>query len=322
MQFKKIVLGSVAFLSTLALAACSSSGETSSSEEQVSVGIIQYAEHDALTSAREGFLEALEDAGYVEGENLTVDYQNSQGDQANLQTMVEKLVGENDLNFAIATPAAQSLLNADAETPAVFTAVTDPVGASLVASMDEPDGNMTGSVDANDVAGQVEMLLKVVPDAETVGIFYNSSEVNSEIQAEEAQAALEEAGVDVVVKTVTSTNDVQQVMSSLAEEVDAIYLPTDNTVASTAATIGEILMSAKVPSIGSDEAYLEGVLFTYGVDYHAIGVQAGELAVQILEGADPATLAVATPDTAAIAVNEDMAEALGIDPETITALNE
>lgn len=320
MKFKQFALVSFATLSAFTLAACGSA-DKKDSDENVSVGIIQFAEHEALDLSREGFLEALEDAGYKEGDNLTVDYQNAQGDQANLQTMVDQLAGENDLNFAIATPAAQAMLNVDSETPSVFTAVTDPVGAELVDSMEKPGGNMTGSVDATDVSGQIDMLVKVVPDAKKVGIFYNSSEVNSEIQAEEAKKALEEKGIEVVIKTVTSTNDVQQVMTSLTNQVDALYFPTDNMVASTASTIGEILMEAKVPAIGSDEAVIDGVLFTYGVDYHAIGVQAGELAVKILEGEDPAKLAVATPDTAAIAVNEEMAKAVGIDPEMIKNVN-
>lgn len=318
MGFKKIILSSVVLLSAVTLAACSSGG---SDDQTTKVGIIQYAEHEALTGAREGFVEALAAAGYKEGENLTIDLQNSQGDQANLQTMVEQLAGKNDLNFAIATPAAQAMLNADGETPSVFTAVTDPVEAGLVESLDAPGGSMTGSIDATDVEGQIDMLLKVVPSAKTVGIFYNSSEVNSEVQAEQAKKALEGKGVKVEVATVTTTNDVQQAITSLAGKVDAIYLPTDNTVASTASTIGEVLKEAKVPSIGSDAAYLEGVLFTYGVDYHAIGVQAGELAAKILDGDKPADLPVQTPQTAAIAINEEMAKAVGIDPETIKALD-
>ncbi len=132
---------------------------------------------------------------------------------------------------------------------------------------------------------------------------------------------MEDKGIEVVVKTVTSTNDMQQVMTSLANQVDALYFPTDNTVASTATTIGEILMEAKVPAMGSDEAVIDGVLFTYGVDYHAIGVQAGKLAVEILKGANPADLAVATPEKAAIAVNGEMAKAVGIDTATIKNLN-
>ncbi|MCP1639122.1 putative ABC transport system substrate-binding protein [Streptococcus gallinaceus] len=318
MKFRKVTLASLLLVSAFGLAACSGSSKDKS--EQVSVGIIQYAEHGALTAAREGFVEGLGEDGYKEGKNLKIDYQNSQGDQANLQTMVEQLAGKNDLNFAIATPAAQALLNVDSDTPSVFTAVTDPVSAGLVDSMEKPGGNMTGSIDATDVAGQIKMLLKVVPSAKTVGIFYNSSEVNSQVQAEAAQKALEKAGVKVLVKTVTTTNDVQQVMTSLAGQVDAIYLPTDNTVASTASTIGEVLKAKKVPAIGSDEAYLEGVLFTYGVDYHGIGVQAGQMAAKLLKGEKASKVPVQKPKTAAIAVNEDMAMALGFDVATIKAL--
>lgn len=131
---------------------------------------------------------------------------------------------------------------------------------------------------------------------------------------------MEKAGVKVLVKTVTTTNDVQQVMTSLAGQVDAIYLPTDNTVASTASTIGEVLKAKKVPAIGSDEAYLEGVLFTYGVDYHGIGVQAGQMAAKLLKGEKASKVPVQKPKTAAIAVNEDMAMALGFDVATIKAL--
>lgn len=209
--------------------------------------------------------------------------------------MVDQLAGKNDLNFAIATPAAQALLNADQETPEVFTAVTDPVAANLVDSLSKPGGNMTGTIDATNVSDQINLLTKVAPKAKTVGIFYNSSEVNSEAQAKQAKEALEKKGIKVVEKTVTSTNDVQQVMTSLAKQVDAVYLPTDNTVASTATTIGDILKDAKIPSIGSDEAYLNAVLFTSGVNYHAIGKQAGKQAVSILKGKNPAEVKVGKP---------------------------
>lgn len=309
------------FLAVLAFAAL---GLTACGQEtkpdQVRLGIIQYAEHPALDAARDGFLEALADGGFVEGDNLTVTLENAQADQSNLQTMIEQLVGKTDLNLGIATPAAQALLNADDSTPALFTAVTDPLAAGLVDSLDKPGGNMTGSTDALDVAEQVSLLTKLLPDAKTVGIFYTSSEVNSESQAKIAKATLEAQGITVIEKTVTSSNDVQQAMTALAGQVDAVFLPTDNTVASTIATIGDVLKTAKIPALGSDEAVLEGVLFTSGVDFKAVGKQAGERAVQILQGKKAADLAVARPDSTSIAVNEDMAKLLGIDPETIKAL--
>ena len=132
MKLKQIARWSVALLAAASLAACGSKSSTGDADS-LSLGIIQYAEHDALSASRKGFIEALEAAGYVEGENLTIDYQNAQGDQANLQTMVDQLAGNNDINFAIATPAAQALLNVDAETPTIFTSVTDPVSAGLAA---------------------------------------------------------------------------------------------------------------------------------------------------------------------------------------------
>ncbi len=178
MNFKRFTLISFAALSTFGLVACGADSSDVSSEK-VSVGIIQYAEHEALDLSKDGFLEALEDAGYKEGNNLTVDFQNAQGDQANLQTMVDQLAREHDLNFAIATPAAQAMLNVDTETPSVFTAVTDPIGAELVDSLEKPGGNMTGSIDATDVSGQIDMLVKVVSAVKKAGIFYNSSEVKS-----------------------------------------------------------------------------------------------------------------------------------------------
>lgn len=322
MTIKKFLTTTFIGLAGLTLAACSNGTVSDKNSETVKIGIIQYAEHEALTASREGFLEALAEAGYKEGENLEIDLENAQGDQANLQTMVGTMAGKHDLHFAIATPAAQALLNADPDTPSVFTAVTDPVEAGLVDSLEKPGGNMTGSIDATDVTDQIELLVKVVPEAKKIGIFYNSSEVNSEVQAKIAKKALEDKGIKVVEKTVTSTNDVQSTMENLAGQVDAIYLPTDNTVASTIATIGEVLKEAKVPAMGSDAAVVEGVLFTYGVDYHNIGKQAGQLAVNMLKGEKAADLAVEKPSKAAIEVNEEMAEIVGITPESIETLAE
>ncbi|EHI69174.1 ABC transporter substrate-binding protein [Streptococcus ictaluri] len=318
MTMKRVKVFTLMMLTLGLLTACRQQGHQTG--EKVTVGIVQYAEHAALDQARQGFLEVLDEAGFKEGKTLKVIKKNAQGEQANLQTMVEQVAGKTDLNFAIATPAAQALLTADSETPSVFTAVTDPVQAGLVDSLKKPGGNMTGSIDATDVKQQVDLLSRAFPQAKKVGIFYNSSEVNSEWQAKAAQKALEQKRIKVVTKTVTTSNDVQAVMSSLASQVDAVFLPTDNTVASTAATIGEVLKEAKVPAMGSDEAYLDAVLFTSGVDYHAIGRQAGQKALKLLKGQKPANLSVAKPQKTKIAVNEEMAKVLGIDPKLIQDL--
>lgn len=320
MNLRKFIKVATLCVASIGLVACSNQKSENSSEKSFKVGIIQYAEHEALTSSRKGFIEALEESGFKEGKNLEIKLENAQGDQANLQTSVSLMTGKNNLNFAIATPAAQALLNADPKTPSVFTAVTDPVKAGLVNSLEKPGTNMTGSIDATDVVDQIELLVKVVPNAKKIGVFYNSSEVNSEVQAKIAKESLEKKGIDVVEKTVTSTNDVQTTVEILASQVDAIYFPTDNTVASTIATIGEVLKKAEVVGMGSDAAVIEGVLFTYGVDYHSIGKQAGELAAKILKGEKPADLAVQKPNKASIEVNEEMAKILNISPDSIKNL--
>lgn len=317
---KKMVLGLATMTTGLLLGACGNSSETGNSEtENVNVGILQYMEHDSLSKAREGFVSELEEAGYIEGENLTLNYQNAQGDQANLQSMSESLVGDNEVILSIATPAAQSLATVTQEDPILFTAVTDPVDAGLVAENEVPGGNVTGTSDMVPIEEQVALLLSLASDAETIGIIYNSSEPNSKIQADLAQEAIEAEGLEVKALTVTTTNDVQQVMTTLAQEVDAVYIPTDNTLASTMPTVGEIALEYKLPVVpGSAEMVEAGGLATYGINYEKLGRQTAQMALQIIEeGADPAEMPVETSDTLELVINEEVAESLGIDPESI-----
>jgi len=289
MKFKKlkVLLG----ISLLVLGGCSNKGEVKT--DNIKIGVLQYAEHNALTSAREGFVEALAEEGYT-SDKVTFNVQNAMGDQSNLQTIAEQLARKNDLNFVIATPAAQAMVNVDDRTPTI-----------------------SGTVDLTPVDKQIEKLLKIVPKAKKVGIFYNSSEVNSEAQAKIAKETLKKSGVEVVEKTVTTTNDVQQVITSLASEVDAIYFPTDTTVASTISTIGTVLKEKKVPALGGDKAVLEGMLVTYGVDYKEIGRQAGRQAAQILKGKKISELPVEQPKKLAVDINDDMVRALGLNKEEL-----
>lgn len=317
---KKVIIGLTTVTASLLLVACGNTSETGDSEiENVSIGILQYMEHDSLTRAREGFVSELEEADYIEGENLTINYQNAQGDQANLQSMSESLVGENEVILSIATPAAQSLATVTQEDPILFTAVTDPVDAGLVADNEAPGGNVTGTSDMVPIEEQVALLLSLAQDAKTIGIIYNSSEPNSKIQADLAQEAIEAEGLEVKILTVTTTNDVQQVMTTLAQEVDAVYIPTDNTLASTMPTVGEIALEYQLPVVpGSAEMVEAGGLATYGINYEELGRQTAQMALQIIEdGADPAEMPVETSNSLELVINEEVAESLGIDPESI-----
>ncbi|HEL1607667.1 TPA: ABC transporter substrate-binding protein [Streptococcus suis] len=310
---KKLATISVASMGLLTLAACSSSSEQASSDV-VKVGVLQYMEHESLTAAREGFVAELEANGYKEGEKLVLDYQNAQGDQANLQTISEQLTDGNDIVLAIATPSAQSLATVSTETPIVFTAVTDPLSADLVESIEKPGGLLTGTSDQAPIDKQVELLGQAVPDAKTVGILYTTSERNSEVQVEQAKELLEKAGYKVVVKGITSSNEVQDATTSLMKDVDALFIPTDNTVASTMTMIGELSVEHKVPVIGgSTDMVDEGGLLTYGTNYEALGRQTAKMAIKIIEGANVSETAVEYPETVSLHVNEEMAQKLGID---------
>ncbi|MGJ1012289.1 ABC transporter substrate-binding protein [Enterococcus casseliflavus] len=323
MKMKKWITTGLLTASLLALAACGESSNTSEENDGTkTVGVLQLVEHGSLNAAYEGFKEGLAEAGYTEGENLTIEYQNAQNSQDNLKSMSERLVNASpDLLLGIATPAAVSLANETTDTPIVVTAVTDLVGAKLADSNEEPGRNITGTSDMVPIEQQINLLLSIVPDAKTIGIMYNAGEANSKIQADLAEEALKAAGVDVKVLTANTTNDVQQVTTSLAKDVDGIYVPTDNTFASAAAIVGEVAKETKTPIVaGSVEQVDDGALATYGIDYKSLGIQTGKLAAKILNGdAEPATTPVETADNLELVVNEEMAAALGIDPASITA---
>ncbi len=323
MKMKKWITTGLLTASLLALAACGESSNTSEENDGTkTVGVLQLVEHGSLNAAYEGFKEGLAEAGYTEGENLTIEYQNAQNSQDNLKSMSERLVNASpDLLLGIATPAAVSLANETTDTPIVVTAVTDLVGAKLADSNEEPGRNITGTSDMVPIEQQINLLLSIVPDAKTIGIMYNAGEANSKIQADLAEEALKAAGVDVKVLTANTTNDVQQVTTSLAKDVDGIYVPTDNTFASAAAIVGEVAKETKTPIVaGSVEQVDDGALATYGIDYKSLGIQTGKLTAKILDGdAEPATTPVETADNLELVVNEEMAAALGIDPASITA---
>lgn len=324
---KRVIGMAAAGLLGLTLAACGSDDSADNAadgEEVVNIGILQFMEHNSLNAAKDGFIAELEDAGYVEGDSVNFDVMNAQGDQSNLQSMSEQLSENNDLMLSIATPAAQSLATVEQEKPILFTAVTDAVDAGLVESNESPGANLTGTSDMVPIEEQIQLLLSIVPDAETVGIIYNSSEPNSEIQADMAIEELKALDVTAQVSTVTTTNDVQQVLTSLASDVDALYIPTDNTLASTADTVGEIAMEYQLPVVaGATDQVEAGGLATYGINYEALGRQTAQMALDILENeASPDNLAVEQSNDLELFINEDMADALGIDPDSISLSKE
>jgi len=301
----------LAIVGALALAGCGSdsSSGSSSSGTVYRIGITQIVSHPSLDAAREGFKQALADAG-IEAE---YDEQNAQGDQATATSIASKFASQDlDLVLAVATPTAQAAAQAIIDTPILFTAVTDPVAADLVDSNEAPGGNITGTTDMNPVAEQIALVKRLNPDAKTVGILYSSGEVNSQVQVELAREAADEQGLTVVEKTITTTSEVLQAAQTL--DVDAIYVPTDNNVVAGLDTVIQVAEDKQIPLIaGETDSVAKGALITYGLDYTELGRQTGEMAVKILtEGADPATLAVESQKTPKLVINTTAAERMGV----------
>lgn len=321
MKKRNWLLSAIAGAAVL-LGACGSNAagsEATDEAEVLNVGVLTFIDHESLTAAENGFIDALADNGYVDGETIEVERLSAQGSQANLNPMAEQLAKNNDMVLSLGTNTTQALANVEQEKPIIFTAVTDPLDAGLVESQEAPGKNITGTSDYMPVEKQIDLLLSIKPDAKAVGIIYNSSEPNSAIQAEDAIKHVEAAGLEAVVTTVTSTNDVQQNLMSIIDDIDLLYAPTDNTIAGTIPTVKDITIEYQVPSVlGSPEMVMEGGLTTYSIDYHSLGYQAGELAVKILDGeAEPATTPYENAAELVLVVNEEVAEALGIDPESI-----
>lgn len=276
------------------------------------VGIIQLTEHAALDAAREGFVDALNESGL----NIEIETQNAQGEQTVCATIATKFVNDQvDLILAIATPAAQAAAQATKDIPILVTAVTDPASSGLVASNDAPGCNVSGTSDMNPVEDQANLLAKLVPEAKTVGIMYHSSEDNSILQAEMAQQALEALGLTVEIFTCADATEVQAVAQSAAGKVDALYLPTDNLMADTIATISMVCTPAGVPIIcGESNMVTGGGTATYGIDYYKLGAQTAAQAIRILsEGADISTMPIEYYDAELeLVVNEDVMAQLGL----------
>ena len=279
---------------------------------QKTVGLVQLVEHPALDASSRG----IQDAVKARGLNVVFDVQNAQADQSNLANIAQRFVSQDyPLIFAVATPAAQTMANAAKNTPIVATAVTDYEAAKLVVSKDKPGTNVTGSSDLNPIGEQLDLIMQFVPQAKTIGTIYNSSEINSQYQVEILKKELTRySNVKLIEGTVSSVNDVQQVAQGLVGKIDALYVPTDNIIASAMPVLTKITTPAKVPVITGEEGPLHGGgLATVGVDYYELGKIAGNMGADILEGkSKPADMPIQYQKTFTIKVNEPVMKALGL----------
>ena len=312
------LLGGLSALSIVpaGLSACTGGGSGSQGQGGGSrkIGVLQLTEHPALDASNKGFVEALDEAGIT----YNIDQQNAQNDQSACQTIAHKLVNDgNNLILAIATPAAQAVAGATDEIPIIGTAITDFASAGLVQSNDKPGKNVTGSSDLTPVADQFDLLVKLLPQAKTVGVLYCTAESNSDVQVKLADQAAANHGLKLVRYSVSSSNEIQQVVESMVGKVDVVYTPTDNTIAAGMTTVTMIANDNKLPTICGEEGMVDnGGLATYGINYEELGKLAGQMAVKILKGeSKPADMAIEHLDASkcTLKTNEETAKKLGID---------
>lgn len=283
--------------------------------EVLNIGIVQIVEHPSLNTIRESFINQLAEKGFVDGENIVIDYQNAQGDQTNLKTIADKFVNNKyDLIIAIATPSAQAVVGSTDEIPVVFSACTDPIGAGLVEDMDNPGKNVTGTSDAVSAEKIMELALEITPDIKTIGALYNSSETNSISVVDNLKEYAENNGMTVIDATVTNSSEVQQVTQSLIGKVDAIFSPIDNTIASSMPVVAQVANKSQVPLyVGANSMVKDGGLATYGINYTILGKETADMAVEILNGKNPGEIPVKTMTDIEIYVNKSTAEKIGFE---------
>ena len=287
---------------------------TSAHAADKSVAVTAIVEHPALDAVRDGVQAALKDAGFEAGKNLKWQYQSAQGNTGTAAQIARKFVGDKpDAIVAIATPSAQAVVASTKTVPVVFSAVTDPVAAKLVASWEPSKTNVTGVSDLLALDKQMDLVKQVVPGAKRIGMVYNPGEANSVVVVKELQKLLPTLGLTLVEAAAPRSVDVGSAARSLIGKVDVIYTNTDNNVVSAYEALVKVGMDAKIPLVAADtDSVARGAVAAYGMDYKAIGVQTGEMVVRILKGEKPGDIASETSNKLSLHVNPGSAQKQGL----------
>lgn len=290
------------------------SGCTSAQGDDIKkVSVVQIVSHPSLDTIRDSFSDEMEQLGYTEGE-IELEYYDAGNDTSTLDSILSTASGDgSDVIVAIATPTAQSAARYAEEIPIVFAAVSDPIGAGLTSLLEEPDKNITGTMDDIQVDQILGAALEIDPDMQRLGVIYNASEANSVTNIEKAKTFCEENGIELQEATVTSTNDVQQAVTTLAGSCDAIFSPNDNTVASAMSAAAQAALEAGIPYyVGADSMVSDGGFLTVGIDYEELGRETARMVDQVLQGTDVADIPIVQFKTdLSIYVNASTMEALG-----------
>lgn len=323
---KKFTALILVFIMLLAFAAC---GEKDPGKpagaDPIKIGVMQFGEFTALQSAFNGFKDGLAEAGFVDGQNISINYLSAAADTANCPTIADALINDgSDLIFAIATPSVSCLKEKTTDIPVLFTAVTDPIASGFFEDANKPGGNISGSSDMNPVAEQIDLLKELLPEAKSVAVFYCSSESNSAAQFALAKAQIEKLGMSCVQKTISAIDEAKSAIESLKGSVDAIYIPTDNTISDSMTLVAAAANECGIPTIVAEPGeVLNGGTATFGIDYYELGKQTAKMAVDIINSEDPLAAIANMPviyqtENCETAINQASIDALGLDvPESI-----
>jgi putative ABC transport system substrate-binding protein len=287
---------------------------------EVTVDVTAIVEHPALDATRDGVKDALAEAGYKEGENLKFVYQSAQGNPATAAQIARQFIGEQpNVIVPISTPSAQAVVAATHDIPVVFTAVSDPVGAQLVKNMEKPGGNVTGLSDMSPVAAHIDLIKEILPGVKTIGFLYNSGETNSVSLLAAFKAAADKAGIKVVESAATKTAEVQGAARALVGRVDAVYVPTDNTIVSALEAAVGVAEEAKLPLFTADtDSVKRGAIAALGFNYYDVGKQTGAIVVRVLKGEKPGDIPVEIAKGTDLVVNKKEADKIGLTlPESV-----
>lgn len=313
---KKILSVLLSLTMLFALTACggNDSPAPNNSDSTYKVGLLQLMEHTSLDEIRNAIQEEINAAGY--GDVITLDYVNGQNDASTMNTAAQKFVANgDDAIIAIATNAAQSVAAATSDIPIIFSAVTDPIAAGLVADKNQPDGNITGISDYIDVEAIFSMADELTPDVKSFGFVYNMAEPNSVSVITDAKAYLDSLGIPYTEAFVTNIGEVTTAVQSLVGKVDAFFLPIDNTVASAMSNVADIANANQIPVYtAADSMVHDGGLATAGVNYTQLGKQTADMLIRILiDGEAVSDNPVEVLTEYSVTVNEETAAAIGVD---------
>ena len=321
---KKVVLMVLAMVTAaLMLTACGSDETSDSGKKVYKVGVTQYADHPSLDNCRKGFIEGLKENGFTEGDNLEIEYKAAQANDS-MNTQIAQTFANSgmDLVCGIATPSAQALYVAcrEKKIPVVFNAISDPIGAGLAVSETEPMEGISGISDLLPVEDQLKLIRAVLPEAKKIGILYTTSEANSVSTIEIYKDLAPKYGFEIVDRGISKQAEVTQAADVLLNEVDCISNLTDNTVVAALSAVLEKANAKKIPVFGSEEEQVKnGCIASAGLDYVALGVQAGNMAAKVLKGEDISKMPFETIKESKLTVNESVASNLGIEiPEEVS----